>query len=541
MKTTLSIVISTIIIGALMSSFWIQPAQADATIRIKADGTVDPVTAPIQRLGDTYTLTDNITFYNYGIIVERNNMTLDGAGHFIQGAPAGTGIQLIARKNVTVMKIEVRTYGKGIWLEDSSNITLRNTTITGCNYNLGVFGHDTSHFMHNIDNSNSVDGKPVYYWIQLENKTVPVDAGYVALIQCRRITMQNLNLTRNGQGTLLVLTTSSMLVNNSMTYNYYGIHSDRSWNNTIKENIIKSNNQFGMFLTHSPSNTICENQITSNMIYGLYFDDSGENRVFANIIAANQRGLLLWFSSDNWIFYNNFIGNVLPAEAYSASNTKWDHDYPAGGNYWSDYSGSDTNKDWIIDSPYNIDSSNRDNYPLIRQWTPHNIAATGLTCSKTVVGQGFNVTINATFVNRGICTENFIWRAYCNTTTLYEQAETLDGASSVSRRIVYNTTSLSKARYILWMSATGTAGETDLTDNSFTYGKFNVTSRGDVNENGRVNVLDLILVAIHLGHVGGDGHVLFSKLWYDCMNTDVNNDNNVNVLDLILVAKYLGT
>jgi len=54
-------------------------------------------------------------------------------------------------------------------------------------------------------------------------------------------------------------------------------------------------------------------------------------------------------------------------------------------------------------------------------------------------------------------------------------------------------------------------------------------------------VLDLILVAIHLGHINGDDHLPYSAEWYQCMNTDLNNDNDHNVLDLILVAISLGT
>ena len=33
------------------------------------------------------------------------------------------------------------------------------------------------------------------------------------------------------------------------------------------------------------------------------------------------------------------------------------------GNYWSDYTGNDTNNDGIGDSPYYID-----NYPLVQPW-----------------------------------------------------------------------------------------------------------------------------------------------------------------------------
>lgn len=52
----------------------------------------------------------------------------------------------------------------------------------------------------------------------------------------------------------------------------------------------------------------------------------------------------------------------------------WDNGYTSGGNYWHDYTGGDDyfgvqqNKlgsDGIGDTPYVIDESNRDNYPLM--------------------------------------------------------------------------------------------------------------------------------------------------------------------------------
>ena len=51
----------------------------------------------------------------------------------------------------------------------------------------------------------------------------------------------------------------------------------------------------------------------------------------------------------------------------------------------------------------------------------------------------------------------------------------------------------------------------------------------DVNEDGRVNILDLILIAQDFGKTAP----LYSR-------TDVNGDGNINILDLILVAQHFG-
>jgi hypothetical protein len=50
--------------------------------------------------------------------------------------------------------------------------------------------------------------------------------------------------------------------------------------------------------------------------------------------------------------------------------TVWDDGYPSGGNFWSDYNGTDINKDGVGDTPYIIGADNIDHYPLM---TPYPI------------------------------------------------------------------------------------------------------------------------------------------------------------------------
>jgi len=50
----------------------------------------------------------------------------------------------------------------------------------------------------------------------------------------------------------------------------------------------------------------------------------------------------------------------------SNSTDYWDNGFE--GNYWSDYNGTDSNQDGIGDTPYVIDASNIDHYPLMAQY-----------------------------------------------------------------------------------------------------------------------------------------------------------------------------
>lgn len=72
----------------------VEQAKPVGTIYIRADGNVDPLTAPIFTADDeTYVLTDNVAVIGAdGIIVERDNIVVDGVGYSIQGAGTWSGI-----------------------------------------------------------------------------------------------------------------------------------------------------------------------------------------------------------------------------------------------------------------------------------------------------------------------------------------------------------------------------------------------------------------------------------------------------------------
>src|SRR5450759_1947936 len=55
--------------------------------------------------------------------------------------------------------------------------------------------------------------------------------------------------------------------------------------------------------------------------------------------------------------------SYVQASFYGSYSNNWDNG--TIGNYWSDYRGTDSNHDGIGDTPYVIDSNNKDNYPFM--------------------------------------------------------------------------------------------------------------------------------------------------------------------------------
>lgn len=287
----------------------------------------------------------------------------------------------------------------GMLLESSYNNTLRNNTMIGNTLNFGVASYTYSDYIHDIDASNTVGGKRIYYWIQKHGGEVPSDAGYLALINCSNIVAKNLVITHvseialvytvnstlqnvrvEGASIILSHSNNNTLKGNLITKSGIGLSLTTSSFNIIINNIIYQNS-IGLCLDSSSNNTIQGNMVERNNRWGIYFI-SGSN---SNILIQNtirQNGLGFWGDAgiyiakgyNNIIYNNNFIDDRPDLRVGEGENV-WDGGYPTGGNFWSKYIGVDlysgpyqneTGSDGIGDTPYLFELVVQDNYPLMR-------------------------------------------------------------------------------------------------------------------------------------------------------------------------------
>ncbi|UCF08681.1 MAG: right-handed parallel beta-helix repeat-containing protein, partial [Thermoplasmata archaeon] len=200
---------------------------------------------------------------------------------------------------------------------------------------------------HEIDTSNTLDGKPVYYWKNRNGGTIPAGAGQVIIVNCQNINIENQTLTFGAIGIHLGFSSNINIFNNNVSNNIYGIYIWSSDGNYITDNTFSSNTQEGILIGKSVGNTISRNSVSFNGGLGISIDIIGKN---------------------NLIYHNDFIGNADQASDVSSQGNQWDNGYPSGGNYWSDYSGADGDGDGIGDTPYVIDSNSQDNYPLMKSF-----------------------------------------------------------------------------------------------------------------------------------------------------------------------------
>lgn len=310
---------------------------------------------------------------------------------------SSNGFFLMNSTSSTIVRNNATNNLNGIVLSSSGNNMLRNNLMEGNTRNFIVSGASLADFLNDADTSNTVNSKPIYYWINRTDQVIPSDAGCAILVNSSHMTAENLNLANNGPSVLLAFTQNSVVQHNFFQNCTSGVDVRYSSNNTIYDNIISTGSVNGIMVNNSTGNTIigntatnCTNGITiqnstANIIKQNNFGSStnGINCVYSflniftlNSLIGNSYGIRLFFSLSNK-FYFNSISSIVQVSSQNSTNT-WDVGYPAGGNYWSDYSGTDSNGDGIGDTPYVIDANNVDHYPLMKPWNP-TLAVEGVT------------------------------------------------------------------------------------------------------------------------------------------------------------------
>jgi parallel beta-helix repeat protein len=127
----------------------------------------------------------------------------------------------------------------------------------------------------------------------------------------------------------------------------------------------------GIWLNNACDCALLSNYITNNT-FGIMLYSSSSNLFKDNSVVNNLHGICLFFSSNNKFHHNDFIDNTQQVCSFTSENL-WDDGYPSGGNYWSDYeerypNATEIDDSGIWDTPYSIDETNQDNYPLIPEF-----------------------------------------------------------------------------------------------------------------------------------------------------------------------------
>ena len=328
--TTLTLIV------ILFSAIWmfnVPSINASQTIQVPQDYPTIGAAISHALAGDTILVQSGV--YNENVQIDKP-LTLQGqnqADTVIVGTGGSTPnpVLTLAADAVKVSGLTITSqsysntsqYAYGIWVE-GDNCIISNNIIQ--NTYIGLWG-----------------STPMSTTITQNTITGSIKDG-IRFFGSSQNTISDNNITGNAVSGIAINGYQNTIINNSITNNFRGIGLGASYS-VVFGNNIQSNQESGIFLSGS-QNAIAENNFAGNK-YGVYVT------------------LQLTGPMGNRIFHNNFNQNYYNAFDNSSGLIEvWDNGSVGGGNFWSDYQ----------TSPYIINSSNQDNYPLTQ---PFNTSSPG--------------------------------------------------------------------------------------------------------------------------------------------------------------------
>lgn len=361
----------------------------------------------------TYTLTKNLIGMtgNPCITITSSDVTIDGAGHLLDGQNSGTGILAFnpqtALTNVNVKNLIITDWTYGIHYQATVLSTLSNNDIRTSSYGF-VFDQYSGRnkFINNKATSNSYG-----FYIStgynnfIGNKLNSNSVGIYLQGSDHNILNDNIGTGNTGSAIYLGSSEFNTLRRNKATcfatsYCGTGIDLGSSDNNTLDNN--KAATYYGFSLSSSDHNTLINNNATG--VRGFDFSSSNNNSMNNNIANVQQYGIILnsanynkitrtttkgvsqyglsisssnnnkiydnLFSNTNNLFLSNSknIWNIPPKQSainivnglYTAGNV-WENPTKTGFSQIC----NDADRNGICDSANTLEASNIDFKPLV--------------------------------------------------------------------------------------------------------------------------------------------------------------------------------
>ena len=279
------------------------------------------------------------------------------SGFSVTGATENIGIYLNGVDHCNISDNTASGNSDGIYLDYSSNNTLLNNIASNNDYGIELYDSSNNTLTGNTANSNYCDG------IYLE-------------FSSNNIFRDNTVSNNEGDGIYIDSSSNNIFRDNTVSNNEgEGITLYDSSNNTLTGNTASNNGFDGISLYYSSNNTLTGNTANSNYYDGVYLEFSSNNIFLDNTVSNNDDdyyGIELYNSSDNLI-YNNYFDNT--NNVCDNGSNRWNTTVTTGpniigglligGNYWSDYTGTDMNGGGLGDTSYGIaGGDNFDYHPL---------------------------------------------------------------------------------------------------------------------------------------------------------------------------------
>jgi parallel beta-helix repeat protein len=309
--------------------------------------------------GDTVFVKSGI--YNEHVTINKL-LSLVGEGSsttIIDGSFSGKVINILHNDvNVTGFTVQNcgnATFDAGISIENSSRCNIFRNNVSSH----GFFGISLLYSTHTSVSDNNVSGAVVgFHGKGSSNNTISGN-----------------NIENNTYGlNFHASSASNVMTGNNVEDNVdMAVYIDNSNHNIVADNNMTGNG-YGISVQYGSSfTTVSGNRITSNKGYGVQIVEGAiYNIVFQNEIGGNTYGMCLLRTSGNKLYHNCFVNNTNQVSSTLSYSDTWNNG--CEGNYWSDYIGTDANRDGVGDVPYVIGPADADRYPLMNiYWNPCDI------------------------------------------------------------------------------------------------------------------------------------------------------------------------
>jgi len=347
----------------------------------------------------------NITILDGSKVDNVAKVTVDNVsiiGFAIQNSgsewPHDFGVDLTSRRNCRVENCTIQNHAYAVYLAYGAvnNTIVNNIIANASSYAIMInwFSRDN-----NVTNNTLIHN---HCGVEIEEDC-----------EGNIIAYNNISLTTY-HAIYLLRSNANFVLNNLLSFNgyshppltYAGIKLMYSNNNTLANNLIFNNTggirvYFDWGSKPARHNIIMNNTIENND-YGVIINYEGNqshpstgtyNQLCENTLQSNDYGIYLSGSDHNTFYHNNFLGSIYKEVASANSTNTWDSNFE--GNYWSNYTGVDSDHDGIGDSWHEIDENNTDHCPLMGMFS--DFAATSechvqTICNSSISDFQFNET-----------------------------------------------------------------------------------------------------------------------------------------------------
>ena len=346
------------------------------------------------KLGDSLVSDTTLTKDYMGtasFYLDKDGITLNCNGHTIDGGGRSAAIYS-SNDGVTIKNCVVVNNGRGggISLTDSKGSTIKDNTVKSClNAGIGTSRSNDITVTGNTVKSNKEDGIRVAASSDcrvIDNIANSNDREGISLPGSKDCVIEGDNFANsNGWSGICLIDSNNCTVSGSTAESNgdSGINLAESNGCEIKNNHASNNGWSGIelsaFYNSCRNNTITSNIASSNRM-GIYLHGNPVcyNEISGNIVSNNSECGIMesYFHTSGNLIYNNYFDNTKNVEG--GGTNVWNITKTLGtnivggpylgGNYWSDYTGTDADGDGLGDTPYAIGGSKyeKDYLPLVK-------------------------------------------------------------------------------------------------------------------------------------------------------------------------------